>query len=64
MRDNEVSRGGMLFAALLAFVGTVGHFWTSHAFNTHDDEWFLVFAISILVLSGASVNFNPKRWLR
>jgi uncharacterized membrane protein AbrB (regulator of aidB expression) len=64
MQKQDVSRGGMLVAAALALLGTVGHYWTSRSFYTHDDEWLLVFAVALLTLCASAVNFDPKRWLR
>ncbi len=48
MKEQEISKEGMLLAALLALVGTIGHYMTSHSFYSHDDEWFLMFAVAML----------------
>ncbi len=64
MKEQEISKEGMLLAALLALVGTIGHYMTSHSFYSHDDEWFLMFAVAMLTLCASAVNFDPKRWLR
>jgi hypothetical protein len=64
VKEQEVSEVGILVAALLALVGTIGHYLTVHSSFAHDDEWFLIFAVAILTLCAAAVNFDPKRWLR
>ena len=64
MRRQEVSWSGMVIAAMLALVGTIGHFVTIHSFNSHDDDWLLVFALAMITLCASAVNFDPKRWLR
>jgi hypothetical protein len=64
MREKEVSGAGIFAAAVLALVGTIGHYATAHSAFRHDDEWFLIFAVAILTLCASAVNFQPKRWFR
>ncbi len=61
----EVCKRGLFGAAGMALFGTVGSTLTDgHFFHRLDAFWITVFACSILMLSGAAVNFDPRRWLR
>ena len=64
MREKEVSKAGIFAAAVLALIGTIGHYATIHTPFRHDDEWFLIFATSVITLCIAAVNFQPKRWFQ
>lgn len=61
----KVSETGMFGALGLTMVATLGHFLTQHRADTRLDVlWIVLFALSLLTLSGAAVNFDPKRLLK
>jgi hypothetical protein len=65
MRDSEISEVGIFAAVLLSLVATIGSFVTNgRQINNLDWLWITVFAISLLTLSGAVVNFDFKRLLK
>jgi hypothetical protein len=65
MPESNVSTKGLLFAAFLALVGTTGSFFTNgRLIHDLDWLWLSLFASSVMVLSGAAVNFDPKRLIK
>ncbi|MEZ0327930.1 MAG: hypothetical protein ACAH95_18710 [Fimbriimonas sp.] len=65
MRDSEINEGGIFVAVFLSLVATVGAFLTSgRMINNLDWVWIGIFAVSLLTLSGAVVNFDFKRLIK
>jgi hypothetical protein len=63
--NEKVSQNGMFAALGIALMATLGHVVTAErTFNRFDMLWLSMFVLSIFVLSGAAVNFDPKRWLK
>lgn len=55
----------MLGAVGLSLFGTVGHFLTDGRVDASVQWfWIAVFGLALLLLAGAAVNFDPKRWLK
>lgn len=65
MREEEVNVGGVLAATLLALLATVGSFLT-HDEMSASSAWLLLalFGAALLTLSGAVVNFDPRRLIK
>jgi hypothetical protein len=54
----------MFSAVALSLVATIGHSLTTERFCDHYNAvWLSGYAVSVLVLAAAAVNFDPKRWL-
>jgi hypothetical protein len=65
MHESEISEAGMIVAAVLALVATIGTFATNgRQIGGLDWLWLGVFALSLLTLSGAVVNFDLKRLIK
>jgi hypothetical protein len=65
MRDSEISEAGIIAAVFLSLIATVGAFVTSGRMVNHLDWlWIGVFALSLITLSGAVVNFDFKRLIK
>jgi hypothetical protein len=62
MRETQVHQGGMYSAAGLSMFGTIGYFVSSAQMVANWNWlWIALFAVSLMLLSGAVVNFDPKR---
>lgn len=64
MRKDEVNAGGMVVAAVFALIGTLGYFLTADRLVDLNWLWLATFVASLFTLSGAVVNFDPKRILK
>lgn len=65
MREEEVNAGGILAATLLALVGTVGYYLTNERTTLVPAwVWLAIFGAALLTLSGAVVNFDPRRLIK
>jgi hypothetical protein len=65
MVDQEVSEPGIFAAIGLSLIATFGQCLTTERCCDHYNAiWLAMYGLAILILAGASVNFNPKRWLR
>ncbi|HEY0866047.1 MAG TPA: hypothetical protein VGE01_01640 [Fimbriimonas sp.] len=61
----KVSATGIFSAVGMTLVGTIGHFLTQSRGDVRLDWiWIAMFVISLFTLSGAVVNFDPKRILK
>lgn len=60
--QEKVSETGIFMAVGFTMVGTIGHFLTANLQDVRlDGLWIVMFVLSLLTLSGAVVNFDPKR---
>jgi hypothetical protein len=65
VRDQKVSHIGLFAAAFIALVATIGTYLTTGRFiERYDALWVGLFAVSLATLSGAAVNFDPKRLIK
>jgi|GEM_PF-3580494 len=65
MDDTQVSEGGVFAAVFLALIGTAGAFLTQgRAPAELEWLWLGVFALSLLTLSAAVVNFDFRRIIK
>ena len=65
MKTNEVSEWGLYLAVGLSLVATIGAIICHANLEMRFDlVWLTVFACSLLTLSGAAVNFDPKRLIK
>ena len=65
MRENEVSINGMLAATFMALAGTIGYFLTHGRLSeSFDWLWLGMFALALMTLSAAVVNFDPRRLIK
>ncbi len=63
--ESKVSEVGIFGAMGLSLFATIGHTLTNEqCCDRYNWIWLSLFGISVLILSGAVVNFDPKRWLR
>lgn len=62
---NDVHEGGMIFAAFITLLATVGAILTQGRLTeSFDWVWIGMYGMSLLTLSGAVVNFDPKRFIK
>lgn len=62
---NEVHEGGVLAAVFFSLLATVGYFMTTGRTTVSFDWlWIGVFAISLLTLSMAIVNFDVRKLVK
>ncbi|HWD39168.1 MAG TPA: hypothetical protein VG944_09995 [Fimbriimonas sp.] len=60
----EVSTTGIFSAIGLSLMATIGEeFTTGRGCCRYNAVWLGLFAVSVLMLAAAAVNFDPKRWL-
>ena len=65
MQKDNVSKAGLFLAAIVSFLATVGSFCThERLIRQYDGVWIGLFILSLVVLSGAAVNFDPKRLIK
>jgi hypothetical protein len=65
MSEQEVSINGMFAATFMALAGTVGYFLTHDRLSISLDWlWLGIFTLALMVLSGAVVNFDPRRLIK
>jgi hypothetical protein len=61
----KVSEPGIFAAVGMTLLGTIGHFLTQDRLSyRYDYFWLACFVFALLTLSGAVVNFDPKRLLK
>lgn len=64
MPKRDISPGGIICAVAFAFVALVGQSLTTERNCDHYNwAWLAIYVLAVLTLSGAVVNFDPKRWL-
>ncbi|AIE85536.1 hypothetical protein [Fimbriimonas ginsengisoli] len=65
MKENEVSTNGIFAATFVALAGTIGHYLTHGRLSSSLEwVWLGVFAAALIILSGAVVNFDPRRIIK
>jgi hypothetical protein len=65
MGENKISRTGIITALFLCLVATVGALFTNgRMIDDYDGVWLVTFGGSLLTLSGAMVDFDPKRLIK
>ena len=65
MGENNISRTGLITALFLCLVATIGaHLTHGRMINDYDGVWLVTFGGSLLTLSGAMVDFDPKRLIK